>query len=129
LEPEEPSYENMFPASTSFSKFFKELYEYELSGTAEIEKHIKNGKKAEVERLLDKGYDIETENEFKCTPIETAAIQNQTDIIQLLFERGAKLRNSLKYAKNNYSYFPEHKASVDLLEKLKKTRRPKKQSE
>ena len=56
--------------------------------------------------------------------MELAAIHNQVEIIQMLYDRGAKWRFALKYAKQNYEFFPEHKASVDLIQKLKRRKRP-----
>jgi ankyrin repeat protein len=75
-----------------------------------------------LERLLKSGYDVEKTDEYGRTLIEKAAIENRPEVIQALFDHGAQLQNALEYARENFKFFPEHKASVDLLERLQRER-------
>jgi len=118
LETETPSYQNMSFVAASFSEFLEKLYEYVEPDEAETDRIIRQNDLAGLQKLLESGYDVNKELEYGRTLIEYAAIKNCPEIIQMLFEYGAELRNALEYAKKNYEFFEEHKVSVDLLESM-----------
>jgi ankyrin repeat protein len=92
-------------------------------GESDLKRIVRQNDLDELKKLLSSGYDTETTDEYNRTLIENAAIHNRPDIIQILFDQGAQLRNALALARQNYRFFAEHKTSVDLLEKLEKLRR------
>jgi len=118
LETDPPSYENMSYVASSFTEFTEKLYKYIPPDESEVDRIIRENDLTGLIRLLDSGYDIESTDEYGRTLIENAAIQNLPEMIQVLFDRGGKLRNALQIARENYEFFEEHKASVDLLERL-----------
>ena len=100
------------------SEFTGKLYEYVEPDESEPDRILRQNDLNGLKRLLDSGYDVEQTDEYDRTLVENAAIKNRPEIIQMLFDHGAQLRNALQYARGNYEFFPEHKVSVDLLEKL-----------
>lgn len=124
LETDPPGYDNMSYVAASFTEFCEKLYEYIDPDETEEERIIRENDLEALKTLLDSGYDIETLDEYDRTMIENAAIRNRVDIIKMLFDEGANLRNALQRARQNYHFFPEHKASVDLLVRLSNLRSP-----
>jgi hypothetical protein len=126
LETDLPSYQNMSRVAGNFAEFIEKLYEYVEPDESEADRILRQNDLVGLEKLLKSGYDVEKTDEYDRTLLEQAAIENRPEIIQLLFDYGAQLRNALQYARGNYKFFPEHKASVDLLERLqsKKVGRP-----
>lgn len=118
LETDPPSYQNMSYVAASFTEFTEKLYEYTQPDESEADRILRQNDLIGLERLLKSGYDVEKTDEYGRTLIENAAIKNRPQIIQMLFDCGAELRNALGYARKNYEFFEEHKASVDLLERL-----------
>ncbi|HEX3054293.1 MAG TPA: SMI1/KNR4 family protein, partial [Aggregatilineaceae bacterium] len=121
-ETDTPSFDNMSHIAKSFTEFIEKLYEYVKPNETEAERIVRENDLEALRRLLDSGYDVETLDEYNRTLIENAAIHNCVRMIKILFDRGAELRNALSFARKNYDFFPEHKASVELLEQLEKLR-------
>ena len=117
-----PSYQNMSWVADSFSEFAEKLYEYIEPDESELDRILRQNDLFGLERLLKSGYDVEKTDEYSHTLIEKAAIENRPEIIQMLFDRGAQIRNALQYARRNLEFFPEHKVSVDLLDRLQHER-------
>ena len=113
-----PGYDNMSYVASSFTAFCEALYETISPAESEEESILREGDVQALINLLDSGYDLEHVDQHNRTMIENAAIHNRPEIIQLLFDRGAQLRNALRLAERNYAFFPEHKAAVDLLRDL-----------
>ncbi len=109
---------DFYPVAEDFDDLLSKLYEYVPEDESEIERILRTDDLDGMVRLLDSGFSIETVDENECTPIERAAIKARPAMIQLLFERGAKLRNALQYAEQNLEFFPKHKTTVDLLKEL-----------
>lgn len=75
-----------------------------------------------IRDLIRSGADLEATDEYDRTLIENAAIQNCPEIIEVLAEAGASLRNALALAEKNLEFFPNHAASVSVLRRITKTR-------
>ena len=117
-ETDPPGEENMSLVAASFTAFTGKLYEYVPPDESEVQRIVRQNDLDGLKRLLAGGYDVETVDAYNRTLIENAAIHNRAAMIQLLFDRGAALRNALQLARQNYKFFPEHKPSVELLERL-----------
>jgi hypothetical protein len=118
METDPPGFANMTYVASSFTQFGEELHEHRELDKSEADRVLRQNDLVGLRRLLDSGYDVERTDEYGRTLIENAAIENRPEMIQMLFDHGAELRNALDYAKKNYQFFEEHKASVDLLERL-----------
>jgi hypothetical protein len=118
-ETDPPGYANMSYVAASFTEFTEKLYEYVAPGEFEPDRILRQNDLGGLRRLLDSGYDVERTDEYGRTLIENAAIKNRPEIIQMLSDHGAQLRNALGYAGRNAEFFEAYKASVDLLERLK----------
>lgn len=110
---------DFYLVAEDFDDLLSKLHEHVPEDESEIERILRTDDLDGMVRLLDSGFSIETVDENECTPIERAAIKARPAMIQLLFERGAKLRNALQYAEQNLEFFPKHKTTVDLLKELK----------
>jgi hypothetical protein len=121
-ETDPPSYQNMSYVAASFTEFAQKLHEYVEPDESDPDRILRENNLSGLKTLLDGGYDVEQTDEYGRTMLENAAIKNRPEIIQMLFDHGAQLRNALEYARRSYRYFEEHKASVDLLEKLEAER-------
>jgi len=119
-EVDQPFYGNTSVIADSFGTFLNGLFKWVDSEEAPIEKIIKSNDVSALTKLLDSGYDIETVDEHDLTIIEYAAITANNDMIRLLLERGAKVRNALDIAKKNAVFFDDHKATVLLIRELTK---------
>ena len=105
--------------SDSFRNFLDSLFEWVDPNETEIERIIRSNDIAGLKALLAAGYEIESTDEYGRTAIEQAAIKAQNEIIQALFDAGAKLRSSSELAKRNAEFFDKHQSTFELLEKLK----------
>ena len=114
----EPSKESPTLVAESFSEFLSGLYEYVDPSESELDEILRTGNVSALSQLLDRGYDLEKTNEYNRTLIEDAAIKGNNEMITLLFERGASLREALSFAEKNAEFFDEHKATVNLLIEL-----------
>lgn len=110
---------DFYPVAENFDDLLSKLYEYVPEDESETERILRTDDFDALVRLLDSGYPLESIDEYERTLIERAAIARRTSMIRLLVERGAKLRNALQLAEQNLEFFPEHKATVDLLRELK----------
>lgn len=110
---------NITVLSNSFNEFVCSLFEWVDPNETEIEKVIRTNDTSQLEDLIASGYNIEALDVNNRSPIEKASIAAQNDIIKILFESGASLRNSIDLAKQNAEHFEKHKYTVKLLEKLK----------
>lgn len=111
--------QQMEELSTSFTDFLLTLHECTIVDD-EIVKAIKENDLVFISNAMNRGYDIDTEDEYGLSMIEKAAMYNMPEVIQFLHERGADLRNALDYAVDNAKFFPKHKDSVELIKKLVK---------
>lgn len=111
----EPSCQNITEISNSFSGFLNALFEWVDPDESSIEKIIRENNLSALAELLDSGYDVETTNEYGRTIMEDAAIAANNDMVRLLLERGAKVRNALDLAKQNAVFFEQHKSTVLLI--------------
>lgn len=102
----------------SFTDFIGRLHPCHVVETNDVITAIKENDIDFILRLIEGGYDVETEDEYGRTLIENAAIFNSPEIIQILHDNGAKLINSLDYAMRNLEFFPDHKKTVNLIKKL-----------
>jgi hypothetical protein len=121
-ETDPPSYQNMSYVAASFTEFTEKLHEYVEPGESDPDRILRENDLSALQALLDSGYDVEQTDERGLTLIERAAMKNRPEIIQMLFDHGAQLRNALRYARGYFKYFEEHKASVELLERLQAER-------
>ena len=121
-EPNKPGYRNMSYIAASFGEFLDKLYEFTDPNQPAAKRYVEKNNIAALVRLLDSGYDIETLDDYNRTLIEFAAMYNRTEIIQLLFDRGAQLRNALPLAQQNLKFWKKFEASVELLERLQSQR-------
>lgn len=100
-ETDPPGDENMSLVAASFTAFTHRLYEYVPPDESVVRGIVRRNDLDGLKRLLAEGYDVETVDEYNRTLIENAAIHNRTALIQLLFDRGAALRNALQLAQQN----------------------------
>jgi hypothetical protein len=101
----------------SFENFIDSLFKNESHDF--LEKILVDNDIETLKRLLDThAIGLEDTNEFNKTLLERAAIEARPDVIKLLFERGAKLKNALAYAEKNAKYFEEHIPVVELIKQL-----------
>jgi hypothetical protein len=118
LESAKPSYRNMEKVSDSFAQFIGSLRIPDSSGLSEAERIIVLNDLAGLEAMVDRGFDLETKDDYGRTILENAAIHNRTEMIQFLVSKGAQLRNALGLAEQNFEFFPDHEPTVRLLRKL-----------
>lgn len=102
----------------SFNQFLNSLFEYNDPNETYIEKIVRTNDISKLLKLIDNGYDIETLYEYDRSLIEMAAIHANNEMIEILFKKGAKLRNALQYAEQNAQFFAKHKETVELIKKL-----------
>ena len=117
-EPYRPSYKNMNLVASSFTEFTEKLYEYIEPNEPQTKRILRENDVEGLKQLLNAGYDLESTDEHGRTLIENAAIHNRPELIRVLFDRGAQLHNAQQLARDNYKWWKEFKATVDLLEKL-----------
>jgi hypothetical protein len=117
-ERERPTYANMSLVGRTFDAFAAMLYEYVPADESDGERIIRMNDVVGLRALLESGFDIETLDEFDRSLIENAVIHNRTEIINILHANGARSREALTIARKNLKYFPEHQASVDVLQTL-----------
>lgn len=122
MESVQSIHDGLYKVADSFDGFSKAIFEYVNPDETEEERIIRVGDVKALRRLLMSGYDVEKMDKYGRTLIENAAIQNQPALIQLLFEHGANLRDSLSLAEQNVEFFKDHKHSVDLLRAMLKNR-------
>lgn len=121
-ETDPPSDRSMSIVAASFTEFAAKLYQYVPPDESETDRIVRENDLVALERLLASRYDVETTDGYGRTLIENAAIKNRPEIIQMLFDGGAELRDALRYARRNHEFFEEHRASVELLERLQAER-------
>jgi ankyrin repeat protein len=63
---------------------------------ADIIQEIKNNNYAEVKKLIEQGAELNYENVFRVSPLLTAVMENNADIVKLLLENGAD-PNAISY--------------------------------
>ena len=90
----------------------------DVDQTKNIDAILRNDDAISLNALIEQGHSIEELNEYNRILIERAAIQNSVKCIELLHSKGSQLKKALEIAENNFTYFPEHEASVKLLKKL-----------
>ena len=100
-------FENITKVNSSFSEFLSELYEWISPTETETDKIIRTNDLISLKTLLDNGYNINAEDEYNRTLLENAVIYIKPDLINLLLERNAELRNSLEIANRNIEFFPD----------------------
>jgi hypothetical protein len=101
----------------SFDNFIGSLFKYEP--TEHLSKIIEDNDLDELKRLLDDHLiELEGVDQYGRTLIERSAIAARPEIIEFLFDRGAKLRDALAYAEKNAEYFSEHIPVVELIKQL-----------
>jgi len=115
---EEPSYDNISLLAASFSEFLGKLYEHIDPNESKVDEVLRTDNVQALKQLLEGGYDIEKTNDYDRTLIEEAAIKGNNEMIRLLFESGASLRNALSFAEKNAQFFDDHKTTVNLLKEL-----------
>ena len=104
--------------ANSFKELVDSLFEWNNQDETDLEKAIKDDDVIYLDILISEGYDIEKMDGYGRTIIENAAINNSQKIIKYIHSKGAKLRNSLKYAEQNAEFFEEHKVTVELIKSL-----------
>jgi hypothetical protein len=115
----QPYYDNISRIAKSFKKFIDDLFEWIDPNENQTKKIIRTKDIEALNNLLDSGYEIEKTNEYDKTLIEEAAIAGNNNMIRILFERGAQLRNALSLAEGNAEFFDSHISTVRLIEELK----------
>ncbi len=99
-------FENITKLNSSFSEFLSELYEWVSPTETETDKIVRTNDLKSLITLLENGYNINSEDEYNRTLLENAVVQIKPDLIKLLLERNAELRNSLEIANRNIKFFP-----------------------
>lgn len=116
--------DNLTEVSKSFSLFLESLFEWVDPDEIAIEKIIRTGDLPALTDLLNSGFDIEFIDEHGRTMIEAAAVAANDDMVRLLLERGAEVRNALDYAEKNAVFFDKHKSTVSLIKEFLKKAAP-----
>jgi len=116
--------ESVTEVSKSFGVFLKSLFEWVDPDESIIEKIMRTNDLTALAVLLDSGYDIETQNEYDRTILEDAAIAANDDMVKLLLDRGANVRNALDFAEQNATFFDQHKSTVLLIKEFLKKAAP-----
>jgi hypothetical protein len=114
---------DFFPIANSFDDLIAKLHERVSESETEAQRVIRTDDFDALVRLLDSGYPLESVDEQGRTLIENAAIAGRPAMIYLLFDRGAKLGNALQLAEQNFDFFPEHRATVDVLRGIERNLR------
>ena len=117
-ETDSPGYSNLHFIGASFSAFLDALHATVDRDEPETDRIVRENDLPALRRLLDSGYDLETTDAYGRTLLENATVGNRVEMIQLLVDRGARLRNALELARQNYRFFEEFAACVELLERL-----------
>ena len=90
---------------------------------SDLHEAAKQGNIAEINRLLDRGVDIEAKDNYGNTPLHYAAHKNRSEAITILLNRGANAKAKSAAGKlpidiandnnveKNYSYWRLHDAS------------------
>jgi hypothetical protein len=102
----------------NFNEFFGGLYKYDDYSEDSIDELLECYDMKKIEYFISSNYEIDSVDEYGRSFLERASIKNRYDIVELLFNRGASLRNSLKLAQKNLEYFPEYIKTVNLIKKL-----------
>lgn len=113
---------NITKSANSFNDFIGNLYEYIPNDEPETDRIIRTNDIKGLISLLDKGYNVNTEDEYKRTLLENAAIHNKIELAKILIDRKAEKRNSLQLALQNQEAFPTH--GYDDIVKLLKNYKP-----
>lgn len=116
--------DNITEVSKTFSLFLESLFEWVDPDEIAIEKIIRTGDLAALTELINSGFDIEFIDEHGRTMLEAAAIAANDDMVRLLLERGAEVRNALDYAEKNARFFDKHKSTVSLIKEFLKKAAP-----
>ena len=104
--------------SDSFNEFLNSLFEWIDPEETLIEKIIRENDIEGLKSLISSGYDLESEDEYNRTVLESASISGKNEIIKMLFEAGAKLRSSLDLAENNAEFSEKHRSTVELIKQF-----------
>lgn len=107
-----------YALGASFPDFVASLQsEYVLIPRDDLEMILRKDDVVSLDRWLE-GKNIDEKDEDHSSPLEWAAVYASLRCIEYLHERGAKPFDALIFAKRNLKFFPAHKATVELLEKL-----------
>ncbi len=96
---ENPKAMKIYMIFESFEEFANAFFEYIPPFETEVSRIIREKDLEGLEKLLDSGYDLESKDEDDCTLIELISDWGLPKVVQLLFDRGAKLGNSFLLAK------------------------------
>jgi hypothetical protein len=116
-ESDSPSWGETLLIAQSLSEFWTLTGDWHLPGTPEWLVAVEKGDYDTLSEMLRTGLNADAEYEGKSI-IESAAIHARDDMIRLLFEGGASLGDSLKYAEMNLQFFPQHESTVRLIRSL-----------
>jgi hypothetical protein len=119
-EGEEPYWSNITEIAPSFSRFVDLLYKWIDPNETEKERIIRTNDIQGLRHLVGSGIDMGLVNQYGRTLIEEAAIKGNNEMIQFLFENGAKLGKALIYAQNNAEFFQDHQKTVTIISRLMK---------
>lgn len=113
-----PTYENIYKVADSFEEFLDGLHEYVDPDESEGERIARSNDLEALQALIASGLDLESIDKYGRTILENAAFYNRPDMIRLLFDCGASLRNALAVAEQNAEFNNEYRSTVDLLKSL-----------
>ena len=102
---------NMSFVASSFTALLDGLSEYVPPNETAVQRIIRRGDLNELIQMLASGYDVESEDTYRRTLLENAAIHNRVEMFHYLLGAGASLCNSLQYARQN-----QHTDLVKLIE-------------
>lgn len=109
---------NIIKIADSFDQFLNSLFKWVDPDETLVERIIRTNDTEGLLKLINSDYDIETMYKYDRTLIEMAAIRANNEMIEILFKKGAKLRNALEYAEKNAQFFEKHKETVELIKRL-----------
>jgi hypothetical protein len=105
----------------NITQFYQGLNSDLLPSASGIDEIIESNNIEQLSVLIsEEKLDIHAIDDHGRTILENATIMNKPDIVRLLFDAGADLRDAKKLAEKNYKYFPEHKLVIDLIDQLSK---------
>ncbi len=110
--------QDLYRVASSIDEFLSGLYEYIPADESEMDRIIRENDADALERYISEGGDVNAQDEYGNSLIETAVVQNRPKLIQLLHGGGAEARSSLAIAQENLELFGEHAEVVDLLRHL-----------
>lgn len=113
---QESSQEGFVKVSSSLRGFLDKLYEFNFNAD-EISELLVSKDEAEWKKFVST-HDLEVLDEYGRSLIERAVIKNNLIGVKVLFESGAKLRESHALAKKNRKFFPEFEDMCSFLESL-----------